>query len=47
MNNQEILMQPNDLVKSRYNFTSIENKLFYKILYNAQKQHTQGAEKKD
>lgn len=44
MNNQEILMQPNDLVKSRYNFTSIENKLFYKILYNAQKQHTQGAE---
>lgn len=35
---KEILMQHNSLVKSKYNFSSIENKLFYKILYNAQKQ---------
>lgn len=40
---QEILMQPNNLVKSKYDFTSIENKLFYKILYNAQKQHKAGS----
>lgn len=31
-------MQPNNLIKSRYDFTSVENKLFHKILYNAQKQ---------
>lgn len=42
-NKQEILMQPNSLVKSKYDFSSIENKLFYKILYNAQKQHTSGS----
>ncbi|MGL5715503.1 MAG: replication initiation protein, partial [Paraclostridium sp.] len=35
---KEILLQPNNLVKSKYDFTIIENKLFYKILYNAQKQ---------
>lgn len=35
---KEILLQPNNLVKSKYDFTTIENKLFYKILYNAQKQ---------
>lgn len=34
----DILMQPNNLIKSRYDFTSVENKLFHKILYNAQKQ---------
>lgn len=33
----EILLQPNNLVKSRYNFTPIENKLFYRILFKAQK----------
>ena len=38
MNKKEILMQPNSLIKSKYDFTSIENKLFYKILFNAQKQ---------
>ena len=37
-NKKEILMQHNNLIKSKYNFTSIENKLYYKILYNAQKQ---------
>ncbi len=37
-NKKEILLQPNNLIKSKYNFTSIENKLFHKILYNAQKQ---------
>lgn len=37
-NKKEILMQNNNLVKSKYDFTSIENKLFYKMLYNAQKQ---------
>lgn len=37
---QGVLMQPNRLIKSEYDFTSIENKLFYKILYNAQKHHT-------
>ncbi|MGL6107717.1 replication initiation protein, partial [Romboutsia sp.] len=35
---KEILLQPNNLIKSKYDFTSIENKLFHKILYNAQKQ---------
>lgn len=38
MGKKEILLQPNNLIKSRYDFTTIENKLFYKILYNAQKQ---------
>lgn len=38
MNKKEILMQPNNLIKSKYDFTSIENKLFYKLLFNAQKQ---------
>ena len=38
MNKKEILMQPNNLIKSKYDFTLIENKLFYKILFNAQKQ---------
>lgn len=38
MGKKEILLQPNNLIKSRYDFTNIENKLFYKILYNAQKQ---------
>lgn len=37
-NKKEILLQPNNLIKSKYDFTNIENKLFYKILYNAQKQ---------
>lgn len=37
---QGVLMQPNNLIKSEYDFTAIENRLFYKILYNAQKQHT-------
>jgi hypothetical protein len=37
-NKNDILMQPNNLIKSRYDFTSVENKLFHKILYNAQKQ---------
>ena len=32
-------MQPNNLIKSKYDFTSIENKLFYKLLFNAQKQN--------
>lgn len=36
---KEILLQPNNLVKSRYNFTTIENKLFYRILFKAQKQN--------
>ena len=40
MSNQEILMQPNNLVKSRYNFTSIENKLFYKINYSRKREKT-------
>ncbi|EQE42466.1 initiator Replication family protein [Clostridioides difficile DA00132] len=31
-------MQPNNLIKSKYDFTNVENKLFYKILFNAQKQ---------
>jgi hypothetical protein len=35
---KEILMQPNNLIKSKYDFTNVENKLFYKILFNAQKQ---------
>lgn len=39
MSNKEILMQPNNLIKSKYDFTSIENKLFYKLLFNAQKQN--------
>lgn len=34
---KEILLQPNNLVKSRYNFTPVENKLFYRILFKAQK----------
>lgn len=38
MNKKEIFMQPNNLIKSKYDFTSVENKLFYKILFNAQKQ---------
>lgn len=38
MNKKEILMQPNNLIKSKYDFTAIENKFFYKLLYNAQKQ---------
>lgn len=38
LNKKEILMQPNNLIKSKYDFTLIENKLFYKILFNAQKQ---------
>lgn len=38
MNKKEILMQPNNLIKSKYDFTSVENKFFYKLLYNAQKQ---------
>ncbi|MGL5652134.1 MAG: replication initiation protein [Paraclostridium sp.] len=38
MSKKEILLQPNNLIKSKYDFTNIENKLFYKILYNAQKQ---------
>ncbi|WP_219716012.1 RepB family plasmid replication initiator protein, partial [Clostridioides difficile] len=29
---------PNNLIKSKYDFTNVENKLFYKILFNAQKQ---------
>ncbi|MGL5715435.1 MAG: replication initiation protein [Paraclostridium sp.] len=37
MSKKEILMQPNNLIKSKYNFTSIENKLFYKLLFNSQK----------
>lgn len=37
MKKKEILMQPNNLIKSKYNFTSIENKLFYKLLFNSQK----------
>ena len=32
-------MQPNNLIKSKYDFTSVENKLFYKMLFNAQKQN--------
>lgn len=32
-------MQPNNLIKSKYDFTSVENKLFYKLLFNAQKQN--------
>jgi hypothetical protein len=36
---KEILLQPNNLVKSRYNFTAVENKLFYRILFKAQKQN--------
>ena len=39
MNRKEILMQPNNLIKSKYDFSSIENKLFYKMLFNAQKQN--------
>ncbi|HEK4916445.1 TPA: replication initiation protein [Clostridioides difficile] len=38
MKKKEILMQPNNLIKSKYDFTNVENKLFYKILFNAQKQ---------
>lgn len=34
---KEILLQPNNLIKSKYNFSTIENKLFYKILFKAQK----------
>ncbi|MDK0834968.1 replication initiation protein [Clostridium perfringens] len=34
---QGVLMQPNKLIKSEYNFTTIENRLFYKILYNVQR----------
>lgn len=37
MTKKEILMQPNNLIKSKYNFSNIENKLFYKLLFNAQK----------
>lgn len=40
MTKKEILMQPNNLIKSKYNFTTIENKFFYKLLYNAQKQNS-------
>ncbi|MGL6106153.1 replication initiation protein [Romboutsia sp.] len=40
MDKQEILMQPNSLIRGKYDFTHIENKLFYKMLYNAQKQST-------
>lgn len=39
MSRKEILMQPNNLIKSKYDFSSIENKLFYKMLFNAQKQN--------
>lgn len=34
---KEILLQPNNLIKSKYNFTTVENKLFYRILFKAQK----------
>ena len=34
---KEILLQPNNLIKSKYNFSTIENKLFYRILFKAQK----------
>lgn len=40
---QGVLMQPNNLIKSEYDFTAIENRLFYKILYNSQKQHVKGS----
>ena len=38
MNKKEILMQPNRLIRSKYDFTTVENKLFYKMLFNAQRQ---------
>lgn len=34
---KEILMQPNNIIKGRYSCTAMENKLFYKIIFNAQK----------
>ncbi|CEN77468.1 replication initiation protein [Paraclostridium sordellii] len=40
MSKKEILMQPNNLIKSKYDFSNIENKLFYKLLFNAQKNAT-------
>lgn len=40
MSKKEILMQPNNLIKSKYDFSNIENKLFYKLLFNAQKNGT-------
>lgn len=36
-NKKEILMQSNHLIKSKYDFSSVDNKIFYKMLYNAQK----------
>lgn len=39
MTKKKILMQPNNMVKSRYNCTPVENKIFYEILFNAQKQY--------
>ncbi|MFL1471512.1 replication initiation protein [Paraclostridium bifermentans] len=42
MTKKEILMQPNNLIKSKYNFSNIENKLFYKLLFNAQKNRNNG-----
>ena len=38
MDKKEILMQPNRLIRSKYDFTPVENKLFYKMLFNAQRQ---------
>lgn len=37
MNKKEILMQPNNIIKGEYICSPAENKLFYKILFNAQK----------
>ncbi|MGL5751173.1 MAG: replication initiation protein [Paraclostridium sp.] len=34
---KKILMQPNNIIKGRYNCTPTENKIFYKVLFNAQK----------
>lgn len=34
---KEILMQSNNLIKSKYDFSCVDNKIFYKMLYNAQK----------
>lgn len=39
MSKKEILMQPNNIIKGKYTCTALENKLFYKILFNAQKQN--------
>lgn len=32
-------MQPNKLINSKYSFSVVENRLYYKILYNVQKQN--------